>query len=69
VKFNHLGDPRFDYRRIEWEDAPHGAAAAAHAANGAVHNGNGSGAPAQAAGPRRRLERLRPAFLTRSSSS
>jgi hypothetical protein len=32
VKFNHLGDPRFDYRRIVWEDAPLDAAAAPSAA-------------------------------------
>ena len=61
VKFNHLGDPRFDYRQIVWEDAPH------------AHNGNGAAAPATApalaAGPRRRFQRLRPAFLNRSSAS
>lgn len=75
VKFNHLGDPRFDYRQIVWEDAPH-----AHNANG---NGNSSeitaatapptpAAPTtleRPAGPRRRLLRLRPAFLNRSSAS
>lgn len=65
VKFNHLGDPRFDYRQIVWEDAPH------------AHNGNGNGAaapapvaaPAPAAGPRRRFQRLRPAFFNRSSAT
>jgi len=61
VKFNHLGDPRFDYRRIEWEDAAPVAAAA---------DGAAIGAPAlrPAAGPRRGLQRLRPAFLYRSSA-
>jgi hypothetical protein len=38
VKFNHLGDPRFDYRQIVWEDAPH------------AHNGNGAAAPSPEAG-------------------
>jgi len=57
VKFNHLGDPRFDYRQIVWEDAPH------------AHNGNGAAAPSQGAGPRRRFQRLRPAFLSRSSAT
>jgi hypothetical protein len=71
VKFNHLGDPRFDYRQIVWEDAPHAPAANSH--------GTGDGAvalpttpptsAARAAGPRRRFQRLRPAFLSRSSAS
>ena len=55
VKLNHLGDPRFDYRRIVWEDAPHAGAAPAP--------------PARAAGPQRRLQRLRPAFFSRSRAS
>ena len=63
VKFNHLGDPRLDYRRIEWEDAPHDTPARA-----AAHAGNGAKPVLSEAGPRRRLERLRPAFLSRSSS-
>lgn len=42
VKFNHLGDPRFDYRRIVWEDDP------------ATGNGHTGG---DAAAPRRRLPR------------
>ena len=56
VKFNHLGDPRFDYRRIIWEDAPHPHAAGAEEAT-------------RTAGPRRRLQRLRPAFFSRSNAS
>ena len=64
VKFNHLGDPRLDYRRIEWEDAPHDTPARA-----AAHAGNGAKPVLSEAGPRRRLERLRPAFLSRSSPS
>ena len=60
VKFNHLGDPRFDYRMIVWEDAPH------------THNGHAPApAPPAAAGrgdgPRRGLQRLRPAFLSRNA--
>ncbi|MEO8605377.1 MAG: lipo-like protein [bacterium] len=64
VKFNHLGDPRLDYRRIEWEDAPLSAVVpvALPAAGGGV--------PAlRTAGARRHLQRLRPAFLSRSSAS
>jgi hypothetical protein len=60
VKFNHLGDPRFDYRCIVWEDAPLDAAAGAVAP---------PPAPPTAAGPRRHLQRLRPAFLNRSNAS
>ncbi len=48
VKFNHLGDPRLDYRQIVWENAP---------------------ADAAKAPPRGRLQRLRPAFLNRSSAN
>jgi len=67
VKFNHLADPRFDYRHIEWEDAP---LDLAQAAGAAVADG-ASPAPVAAAAvePRRRLQRLRPTFLSRSSSS
>ena len=60
VKFNHLGDPRFDYRRIVWEDAPQAPAAGAAPV---------APAPARAAGPRRRFQRLRPAFFSRSNAT
>ncbi|MFN8644487.1 MAG: YiiX/YebB-like N1pC/P60 family cysteine hydrolase [Candidatus Binatia bacterium] len=55
VKFNHLGDPRFDYKRIVWDDTPQAEAVAAAPA-------------ARAAGPQRRLPRLRPAFFSRSDA-
>jgi hypothetical protein len=71
VKFNHLGDPRFDYRQIVWEDEPHAAVATATGkGNGTVAPAPAPAAPAAAErspGPRRRLQRLRPAFLNRSS--
>jgi hypothetical protein len=54
VKFNHLADPRFDYRSIVWEgDDP---VVAAHAnGNG---NGNGAGVPAAPAdAPSRSVQR------------
>ncbi|MGH7788594.1 MAG: YiiX/YebB-like N1pC/P60 family cysteine hydrolase [Candidatus Binatia bacterium] len=57
VKFNHLGDPRLNYREIIWEDAP--------AANGAVTNGH---APAPAAAVTA-ISRLRPAFLARRAAA
>lgn len=70
VKFNHLGDPRFDYRQIVWEDAPHpaptsgpGVGASPPAPEPAM-----PAAAARAAGPRRRFQRLRPAFLSRSNA-
>lgn len=62
VKFNHLGDPRFDYRRIVWEDAP-------APSPPAPDTDAEASAPAQPAGPRRRLQRLRPAFFSRSNAS
>ena len=40
VKFNHLADPRFDYRSIVWD----GDEAAAMGANGNGHGSNGNGA-------------------------
>lgn len=60
VKFNHLGDPRFDYRQIVWEDAP-------QAGNGQL--AAPAAAPTRAAGPRRRFQRLRPTFFSRSNAS
>lgn len=61
VKFNHLGDPRFDYRQIVWEDEP-------HSHNGHAVPAQHPAAPSNGDGPRRRLQRLRPAFLSRSNA-
>jgi len=51
VKFNHLADPRFDYRSIVWE----GEESVARAANG---NGNGNGHPANGSSNGKHVERV-----------
>jgi hypothetical protein len=47
VKFNHLANGRFDYRRIEWASTPNGGADA-HGANGTGGGGEVRGRQAEA---------------------
>ncbi len=71
IKFNHLGDPRLDYRQIIWEDEPIAAAAPAVSEPAEA----AAPAPAAAAEPKSdrpratgRLIRLRPSLLKRSQA-
>lgn len=74
IKFNHLGDPRLDYRQIVWEDEPGADPAAAVAATAVVEPPPAERPAAEptasppARATARRLTRLRPLLLRRSQT-